>query len=73
MLHLLKASSLYVQFLGWLIATAVTCVVFIYSNFETKESSNLKNQTQEKSLDKIDRRLDGIEARLDRVLEKLRH
>jgi hypothetical protein len=63
------------QFIGGIVATALSLTVYAYTNFATKEE--LKNKAEglsEKNLifiQEIERRLDRIEAKQDILNERL--
>lgn len=69
----LNKHSAFIQILGGILATAVTLTAFAYSNFQTKEDHKAAIEAVEKNQDlilkTIDRRLERIENKLDRIKE----
>lgn len=67
----LNKHSAVIQILGGILATVVTLTAYAYSNFQTKEDHDKSIATIEKNqgliLDQIDRRLERIENKLDKI------
>lgn len=73
----LNKHAAFVQILGGILATAVTLTAFAYSNFQTKEETRTQIEDLKDSVEKnqdlilntIDRRLERIENKLDKIKE----
>jgi hypothetical protein len=68
-----KYSAL-IQFIGGVIATAVTITVYAFTTFSTKEEvrSSTENiyRNENEIIIRIEKRLDNIEEKIDRLMKK---
>lgn len=61
------------QWIAWLGATAIAATgltVFAYREFATKAEAKESAEAQSTGISQLDRRLDRIEGKVDRILER---